>query len=341
MEVPAALARYRRDVDAFLRSFLDREECPQLYRMARYHLGWEDEAGRPVEKTGKGIRPGLLLLACEAAGGDWRRALPAAGAVELVHNFSLIHDDIQDRDRERHGRPTVWSVWGEAQAINAGDALLALARLALLRLHDEGLPPSTVVEAARALDQGTLEMVEGQVMDLAFEGADRIAQDEYMTMVSRKTGALFDCSLVIGSLAGGCEMPAAEALGRAGRLLGSAFQIRDDMLGIWGAESRTGKEPAADIRRRKKSLPVVYALNSGDEAVVECVEAAYRKPVLSDEDISMVLRALDSIGAQGYCAGIAEELAAQAMALLDDPLLGGMNTAEIRDTAGFLLERDY
>lgn len=341
MEVPAPLARYRRDVDAFLRSFLDREGCPELYRMARYHMGWENEAGGPAENVGKGLRPALLLLACEAAGGDWRRAVPAAGAVELVHNFSLIHDDIQDRDRERHGRPTVWAVWGEAQAINAGDALLALARLALLRLHDEGLPPPTVVGAARALDRGTLEMVEGQVMDLAFEGAEAIALGDYQIMISKKTGALFGCSLEIGALAAGCEGAAAETLGRAGRLLGCAFQIRDDMLGIWGAESRTGKEAAADIRRRKKSLPVVYALNSGDETAAECVARAYRKPEMSDDDVSMVLRALDSIGAQAYCTRLAEEQAAKAVALLDDPALAGVNTAELKDTARFLLERDY
>lgn len=341
MQVPAPLARYRRDVDAFLKSFLDRDSCGRLTRMTRYHMGWEDEDGRPAENAGKGLRPSLLLLACEAVGGDWRRAIPAAAAVELVHNFSLIHDDIQDCDTERHHRPTVWSVWGEAQAINAGDALLALARLALLRLHEEGVPSAAVLQAARALDERTLEMVEGQVMDLAFEGAGHVGLDEYLSMIEKKTGALFACSFEIGALVGGCEAETAEMLGRAGLLLGRAFQIRDDMLGIWGAETRTGKEPAADIRRRKKSLPIVYALNSGDQTVIECIGQAYDKGGRSDADVPAALRALDAINAQGYCAGQAQQQKAAALDLLAGLPLDEGRAAELMETAEFLLERDF
>lgn len=341
MDVPVPLARYRRDVDAFLRSFLDRGSCSHLTRMTRYHMGWEDADGRPAEKSGKALRPSLLLLACEAAGGDPRQALPAAGAVELVHNFSLIHDDIQDRDRERHHRPTVWAVWGEAQAINAGDALLALARLALLRLHDEGVPAATALAAARVLDERTLEMVEGQVMDLAFEDSPHVELDDYLSMIGKKTGALFDCSLHLGALVGGSDRDVAGGLGKVGRLLGSAFQIRDDMLGIWGAEYRTGKETAADIRRHKKSLPLVYALNSGDEFALECVDKAYHKHDLSENDVSTVLRALDAIGAQAYCAARAEEQMTAALALLDGLPLANEHVAELRETAEFLSGRDF
>lgn len=341
MEIPVSLARYRRDVDAFLRAFLDREGYPLLYRMLRYHMGWEDVDGRPAEATGKALRPALLLMACEAAGGEARRAVPAAGAVELVHNFSLIHDDIQDRDRERHHRPTVWAVWGDAQAIDAGDALLALARLALLRLRDEGLPPDTVIEAVRILDEGTLEMVEGQVMDLSFEASAEVGLDDYLLMISKKTGALFRASLELGVLAAGCGRERVEVMGQAGSLLGSAFQIRDDMLGVWGAESRTGKEPAADIRRRKKTLPIVYALSSGDERAASAVRQAYAKAEPDASDISSVLRALDGVGAQAYCAALAEEQAARAMSLLDSPVLEHVEKEQLRETARFLMERDY
>ena len=140
MQTAPPLARYRREVDQYLRSLISAQDPPLLYRMARYHLGWEDADGGPLQAEGKGLRPYLCLLTCEALGGARKTALPAAAAIELVHNFSLIHDDIQDRDAERHHRPTVWSVWGDAQAINAGDALLALARLALFRLEDAGSP---------------------------------------------------------------------------------------------------------------------------------------------------------------------------------------------------------
>ena len=155
------MLRFSGEIESFLRSVLQRPMPQPLQRMLCYHMGWEEADGRPSSHSGKALRPNLCLLACEAAGGNARRAIPAAAAVELVHNFSLIHDDIQDRDRERRHRPTVWSIWGEAQAINAGDALLTLARLAMARPAEDGAPPEIMIKAARLLDERTLEM--GQV----------------------------------------------------------------------------------------------------------------------------------------------------------------------------------
>src|SRR5438093_4028130 len=275
--------------------------------MIRYHLGWEDAEGRPQEAGGKGLRPALCLLACEAAGGDWHRALPAAAAVELIHNFSLIHDDIQDRDQERHHRPTVWSIWGEAQAINAGDALLALARPVVLTLANEGVPAATVIEAARVLDESTLAMVEGQTMDIAFEDKSDVDVAAYLQMVRQKSGALFDCALRLGVLAAGGDWVLAERLGRVGRTLGNAFQVRDDMLGVWGDESKTGKATGADVYRRKKSLPVVYALSEGKAGVREGLRAIYEKAALDADDVTHVRQCLDEVGARGYCESQAAE----------------------------------
>ncbi len=309
--------------------------------MARYHLGWEDAEGRPAAHGGKALRPSLCLLACEATGGDWRRALPAAAAVELVHNFSLVHDDIQDRDRERRHRPTVWSIWGEAQAINAGDGLLALARLALLRLHDEGVPAETVVQAARILDEKTLEIVEGQVMDLGFEERVDVDLQSYLQMIEKKTGALFDCSFRLGALLGSGDPSLVEALGRCGRMLGVAFQVRDDVLGVWGAENRTGKEPAADIRRRKKSLPIVYALAAAEGPELDELRRLYSKRDLSDADVSLVLGSLDALGAQAYCSRLAEERRRTALAELHAVELPSEAARELKETATFLLERDF
>ncbi len=341
MEPPPALSRYRLEVDSFLRCFLGRAGPPHLYRMLRYHLGWEEIDGRPAQRGGKGLRPSLCLLACEASGGDWREALPAAAAVELVHNFSLIHDDIQDRDRERHHRPTVWSIWGEGQAINAGDALLALARLALLALADKGVPPDRVIEAGRVLDERTLKMVEGQVMDLAFEDAAAVDLASYLQMIEKKTGALFDCALRLGAVVAGVDRRATQALSSYGRLLGLSFQIRDDMLGVWGAENRTGKETAADIRRRKKSLPVVYAFANADGRTLRALEDAYGKPELGDEDVSTVLRSLDALGAQQFCARLAQEQGEAALTALEGINLPHAAMKDLRETANFLLERDF
>ena len=334
------LARYRREVDQYLRSLISAQDPPLLYRMARYHLGWEDVDGGSLEAEGKGLRPCLCLLTCEALGGARETALPAAAAIELVHNFSLVHDDIQDRDAERHHRPAVWSVWGDAQAINAGDALLAMAHLALLRLADAGVAAATVVEAARVLDARTLEMVEGQTMDIEFEERLDVTLPEYLRMIERKTGALFDGALHLGALVAGGEDALSRQLGASGRALGTAFQIRDDVLGIWGDASKTGK-PAEDIRRRKKSLPVVYALNEAPRLARENLKATYERSDLSESDVSAVLGVLDATGARDHCITVAGSYKDRALEIVDALPLAADAKRELSETAAFLLERDF
>jgi geranylgeranyl diphosphate synthase type I len=280
------------------------------------------------------------MLACEASGRDPIGALPSAAAVELVHNFSLLHDEIQDHDRVRRHRPTVWTIWGEAQAINAGDALLALARLAVLQVAPSNGDDSPALDSARALDELTLEMVEGQVMDLEFEDTFDVNVAAYLTMIEKKTGALFDCSLRLGALAAGASQNVADRLGRSGRLMGLAFQIRDDMLGIWGAQTRTGKEVAADIRRRKKTLPIVYALSLPGESAGR-VRDVYSAEVVSEQGVSDILSFLDSISAQQYCAELARKKRDEALAELRNSNLAGDAAVELSDVVDFLLERDY
>ena len=340
MPIPV-LTRHQRAVDDFLQSMVSGRHPPLLDRMLRYHLGWQDADGSPADNKGKALRPSLCLLACEAAGGDWNRAVPVATAVELVHNFSLVHDDIQDRDEVRHHRATVWSIWGEAQAINAGDALLALARLAALRSVEVGVSADTTLEAARVLDARTLEMVEGQVMDLEYEGGAEIDVAAYLRMIEKKTGALFDCALSLGGLMAGASTNAVERLGRCGRLLGLTFQIRDDILGIWGDEANTGKTSGADIRRRKKSLPIVYALNGSDGAVRDSIRRVYTSETVSDDGLADVLSALDKVNARAYCTEIADEKRAEAISELGHAGLSGPAADELREAAQFLLDREF
>jgi geranylgeranyl diphosphate synthase, type I len=341
VQPPAALSRHRELVEDNLRSLLARQHPQRLFAMLRYHLGWEDAAGKPADNAGKRLRPALCLLTCEAVGGDVRQALPLASALELVHNFSLVHDDVQDRDAKRHGRDTVWSIWGEPQAINAGDALLAIAHLTLGSATDAGLPAEAVVGAAGLLSERTLEMVEGQVMDIEFESRLDVSLDEYVAMISRKTGALFDASLSLGGIAGGAPLDAVDALGRCGRALGIAFQVRDDALGVWGAEDRTGKPAASDIRRRKKALPAVYTLANADAGQREELAAIYAREDVSDDDVASVLRAMDALGAQAYCAKVAAEYRDAALRELERAGISGARADELRETAEFLLQRDY
>ena len=261
MNLPGVFNKYRADIDAELKSVLAERQSP-FYDMMRYHLGWVDEKGNVLTSSGgKALRPTLCLLACEAVGGDYRQALPAAAAIELVHNYSLIHDDIQDDDRERRHRPTVWSIWGKPQAINAGTAMRVLANLALLRLKELGVPDQKQLRAHYLIDEKCMSLIEGQYLDISYETRFDITVDDYLDMIRKKTAALIACSLELGALLGTDDEQVIESFRNIGTNLGLAFQIRDDILGIWGDEQKTGKPSCSDIRRKKKSFPVIWAFD--------------------------------------------------------------------------------
>ncbi|MFQ6117849.1 MAG: polyprenyl synthetase family protein, partial [Candidatus Bipolaricaulia bacterium] len=303
-----------------------------LYSMVRYHLGFDDGA---AGYSGKALRPSLLLFAHEALGGEPEKALPAAVALELVHSFSLVHDDIQDRDEERHGRPTVWRAIGPAQAINVGDALRELSALALLKLQGH-FPAEVVLRASLTLDRATLEMIEGQWLDLAFEEQDEITVQDYLGMVERKTGALLGAALEIGALLAGAGEQIIGSFRRCGRELGLAFQIRDDLLGCWGDRTRTGKSTGNDILRRKKSLPIVCAIHSprGDE-----LRRIYRRAP-SEADLPRVLEILDGARAREEAEALAEEYCDRALAELEGVKLPRWAADGLEELAQFLLRRE-
>ena len=231
------------------------ERTGALYEMVRYHLGLDHDGSR-----GKRLRPLLGLLAYESLTGDHRKALPGAAAVELGHNFSLVHDDIEDRDVERRHRATLWTVWGVAQAINTGDTLFTLSRMALHRLTELGFSDSKVLALMRLYDETCLALCEGQFMDIwGAEHDDRLSIDFYFDMIGRKTAALIAASVQAGAMLATDEQPVIDAYRGFGWSLGIAFQLNDDLLGIWGDEQATGKEPS-DLAKHKKTLPVIYAL---------------------------------------------------------------------------------
>ncbi|MHB8719597.1 MAG: polyprenyl synthetase family protein [Candidatus Dormibacteria bacterium] len=254
--LPGALQRHLPELMVSLR----RSALPttgHVGSMAAYHLGWADAEGRPVASgAGKSLRGCLSLWTAEHCGGTATPALPAALAVEWVHNFSLVHDDIQDGDRERRFRPTVWAVYGVGQAINAGDGMHALA--AKLLLEGAG-SPGRRLRAAAAVHRAVLALIEGQCQDLALEGRLDASPAAYRRMATAKTGALMGAAMEAGAILGRASAGRARTLRRAGEALGLAFQIRDDWLGVWGDSSLTGKA-RGDLGRRKLSYPVVLAL---------------------------------------------------------------------------------
>lgn len=308
-----------------------------LYSMMRYHLGWEDASGQPVEGGGgKGVRATLCLLACRATGGDLSQALPAAAAVELIHNFSLIHDDIQDASPQRRHRPAVWRVWGSAQAINAGDGMHSLAHLALAKLEGKGVAAATVVAAGRLLAQACLELCHGQTLDLAYQERLDIGVEAYLEMIGKKTAALFEVSTGLGALLG--HQAQVDPFRRLGRKLGLAFQIRDDLLGIWGEASVTGKE-TGDLMAKKETLPVVWALERAAHPTRDELMAIYSGGEITPQAEARIRELLAAAGLPGPAAAMARHFLNDALAELVG--LSGEAAQELRTLARFLVEREF
>ncbi len=316
-----------------------------FYGMMHYHLGWTDESFQATRSQagGKRLRPLFCLLACQAVGGEPQQALPAAAAVELIHNFSLLHDDIEDNSPTRRHRTTVWKIWGEPQAINAGDGMFALAHLALQRLSEKGLPDDRVLAACRVFDQTCLALCEGQYLDMSFEDRLDVDVDQYLAMIRRKTAALLSCSTRLGALLGSGDAGLATRYARFGENLGMAFQIEDDILGIWGEEKVTGKPQAGDIRQRKKSLPIVYALQQEASLPVseQRVHKVYRREVIDDDAIKIVLGSLQALGARQYAQQMALDYHGRALAELEAAGMENEGQDGLRELAKLLVNRKY
>ncbi len=335
--------RYRGSLGDELRAAMH-DDPPQLYNILKYHMGWVDADGCPVvnsESQGKALRPTLCLFSCEALSGQWETALPAAAAMEYVHNFSLIHDDIQDGDQERRHQPTVWSVWGVPQALSAGDAMFSLADSTAHRLSSRGLSPGTVLNVSKLIMQGYLEMIEGQCLDLSFEDSVHVGVEDYLRMIALKTGALIRCSMAIGACIGSGDPVVVEAFARSGARLGRAFQVRDDVLGVWGDQETTGKAVGADIFRKKKSYPLAYALDTASPATRQRLIGLQDKPELDQEDADQVLDILQEVGAQEAAQRLVSDNAQQAVEELDCVELPSWARAEFQHLVNFLTSRDY
>ena len=286
------------DTEAEILAVIDQvqdERTTALYDMVRYHLGLDREGGR-----GKRIRPLLGLLAYESLTGDHRAALPGAAAVELGHNFSLVHDDIEDRDVERRHRATLWKVWGVPQAINTGDTLFTLSRLALHRLSGLGFSDAKVLALMRLYDETCLALCEGQFMDIwSAEHDDRLSVDFYFDMIGRKTAALIAASVQAGAVLATDEQRIIDAYRGFGWSLGIAFQLNDDLLGSWGDEQATGKEPS-DIAKHKKTLPVIYALERAVEPDRDRLREILALEDASPSDVVEARQIVERCGAREY-----------------------------------------
>ena len=316
----------------------------EMDKVLQYHMGWRNEQGEALdtpEGQGKALRPALCLFACHALGGDWNKAVPAAAALEFVHNFSLIHDDIQDGDIERRHRPTVWYLWGPGKALVSGNAMHCLAYQTALGLTKQGIREEKALRVSQSLVESSLSMIEGQCMDLDFENSLTISQAQYLEIIRLKTGALITCSVQAGALLGSDDPSHEEAFVEYGAHLGRIFQIKDDMLGIWGDESQTGKSAGNDIRRRKKSFPIVYALEKASPERRREMVAIYEKKSLSEGEVEGVLAVLEESGARSHSQSLIETEAALAIQSLERLPLEGWAKREAKELIDFLVNREY
>lgn len=280
-----------------------------FYGMMHYHMGWADEKFRSVEAvSGKRVRPLLCLLSTHAAGADWNLAIPGAASLEILHNFTLVHDDIQDISPTRRGRPTVWRIWGKNLAINSGDAMFAIAHLAMNRLSERGVSSDITVQALRRLDETCVDLTIGQHADMSFEERNDVTADDYIKMIEGKTAALLAFSSELGAIIAACPPEIVSHYAEFGRDLGLAFQIRDDILGIWGDESKLGKSSATDIETRKKSFPVLYGL-ANSPILMEL----YSQDTENDNFVKEVAEELDRVGARETSEALEEEYAKSAL----------------------------
>jgi geranylgeranyl diphosphate synthase type I len=283
----------------------------ELRSMIAYHMGWEnDQTGKGIQ--GKRIRPALILLVMDACGKDWYSALPAAVAVEWLHNFSLIHDDIQDQSVIRHGRDTLWKRWGIPQAINTGDALFTLAFLSLANARKEHAD-SIVAQLITILAETCLQLTEGQHLDMSFENRELVSEAEYLRMIHGKTAALLGCCMKMGAVLSSLSMKQQLLLEKFGDELGLAFQIQDDCLGIWGDQQTTGKSTNSDLASGKKTLPVLHALADSQE-----FRSAWQLDHSSPKGIEQLLALLTLQGSSVYAKGLVHDHTQSALDALHD-----------------------
>lgn len=299
-DLPDIFNRFSHEIDCEMKSIVTEGSLP-LYEMLRYHMGWIDEKGNPGNfNKGKFLRATLCMLACISTGEDYKKALPIAAAIELIHNFSLIHDDIQDNDMQRRHRPTLWYLWGKPQAINAGTTMKVLANLAILKLQGYNVLYSKQIEVFKILNESCLKMLEGQYLDISFEDKFDVNPEDYITMIEKKTAALIEGAILIGAVLN-LDFKDIIPFKVFGNYLGIAFQIRDDILGIWGNEDKTGKPHASDIRKKKKSYPIVFALKQSHPKIKNDLQKIYARKKISENNVKKILGYLEIVKAKDFC----------------------------------------
>ena len=340
MSVPPSIQRNSALAEKALR-VLFAQQSSALYHLMEYQLGWRDEGGVPLDAPPQQtwLHANLCLLTAQSVGGDPERALSAAAAVELVHQFAQVHADIQDGSQQRYDRPTVWWIWGPAQAINAGDGLHALAKLSLLELREQGRPPEETLRFLQTLDTACLRMCEGLHSDLVYQERIDIAPDAYLKMARQKVGSLLGCALELGAVTAEGSAAQGQAFQQFGEALGVAFQVQEDIQMLWG-NPLSGKARGTDALNKKKGFPVLYALDQAPIGQKRALGSLFFKRVLEPPDLEQVIAILDGLDARAQAQEMAQRLHDEAMGHLEEAALTPAARNDLAEVSRWLALRE-
>jgi geranylgeranyl diphosphate synthase type I len=341
-DIKAILNKYSAPVDNTIKAML--AETPEFMRgVINYHFGWVDQSFAPANfDRGKMFRPTMSLLVFEALTGEYRTALPVAASIEMIHNFSLLHDDIEDNDVERRGRPTAWKIWGKPLIINVGDYLYSLAYKALYQLDANQFAPESLFTVFRLINETCLALTQGQDLDLRFETLETVSTEMYVDMVYKKTGALVEAAILSGAILGTSDKAILDNYYQFARNIGIAFQIQDDILGIWGDSDQTGKSSDNDLYRKKKTLPIIYMLEKAEGSRRAELQTLYtRSESLLPEEVAFIRDSLAWTEARPYTQAIAEAYREKAFRALQALNLQYQAHTELEQLAKFLIDRTY
>jgi geranylgeranyl diphosphate synthase type I len=336
-----------KDIDLALRAFTSEHERKALifWQQVHEHFDWPypdaSVSDQGFRSAGKRIRPLLMAIVARSLSGKYEHVLPVGIALETIHNFTLIHDDIMDKSLERRHRPTVWSRYGIAQAINTGDGLYSIGILSSLNLGTKGIPAEKVLRATQILMTACLDTVEGQALDLSFEERTDISPQEYLTMIRLKTGRFIETATQLGALLSTDDDAIIEHYANYGKYLGWAFQMWDDYLGIWGDPEVLGKSSTSDIEQKKKSYPITLAFTLADESQLERLQTLYSKEALDEKDVSEVLEMLNALGLGEKTKSYVDEYYEKAMKALDALAFDNEDYDNLKKLAQFIVQREY
>lgn len=339
--MPKFFKRYNEEINKALKDEINDRLNP-IYETHKYYMGFDNNQEQAENSVGKRLRPSLVMLSSDAVDGNHEVALLIATALEYVHNFSLIHDDLEDRDKIRHHKPTIWTIWGESAAIISGNGMLKIADNIMGRLADvNNIEPSFILKLQIEMASSYLKMMEGQYFDIAYESVSTITTSEYLNMIELKTGALIQSAMYLGSITKNLPFGNPSVSGHMksiGHELGRVYQIRDDILGIWGTKA-TGKPVGADLIRKKKSLPIIHALNNPSREIRTKIRRFFSTEIIEGNDVENILNIMDRIGTYQYCQSLAQVHWNKANAIISGMDLKNDFVNDLKELGEFLLTR--